>query len=185
METFIIFWFGFIVGLSVIVLLYRKRIDTLESEIDTKINLQEGKKKAEAFYSRHETFPEYLERVGAIKPKFELSEELKDEYGSFGDIPRPTRHKSEKDILDKFDIDIAKTCEEALHNIKANREVLLHLHNKAIEEKAKRYFEEKDPEEEYGSFEEFLKREREKNKRRFEPFSDRIFPLDKNGNGGC
>lgn len=122
METFIIFWFGFIVGLSVIVLLYRKRIDTLESETDTKINLQEGKKKAEAFYSRHETFPEYLERVGAIKPSYKAPSglDIKYEYVSLADRLRyednrmdgRIQHMGEKEILDKFDTDIAKTCEE-------------------------------------------------------------------------
>lgn len=137
METFIIFWFGLIVGLSAIVLLYRKRIDTLESEIDTKINLQEGKKKAEAFYSRHETFPEYLERVGAIKSKAEPKSYHENQLERYNQIikdrPKPNfeyvpqnrtkadeanyyrkiQHMDEKDILDKFDIDIAKTCEEA------------------------------------------------------------------------
>lgn len=172
METFIIFWFGFIVGLSVIVLLYRKRIDTLESEIDSQIFqtpeeikaqyehfLLADNVKAKGLFHTIETFPEYLERVGAIKPKFELSEELKAKYGSFGDIPRPTRHKSEKDILDKFDIDIAKTCEEneakLNHALDEYFKLLTEINNAA------------------------------QDKRRFEPFSDRRFPLDKNGNGGC
>lgn len=173
METFIIFWFGFILGLSAIVLLYRKRIDTLESGIDTKINLQECKKKAEAFYSRHETFPQYLERVGAItKPKFELSEELKAKYGSFGDIPRTTRHMDEKEILDKFDIDIAKTCE-------------------GYDKEIHKDFEKGMTKEEYDVFRSYYKLRGTfywkggpfKSAVGFKPHE--TFPLDKNGNGGC
>lgn len=95
-----------------------------------KINFNSNKKAT--LYSKPETFPQYLERVGAIKPKFVLSEELKAKYGSFGDIPRPTRHKSEKDILERFDIDIAKTREEAENEIKKTEAFWLSKSDKTI-----------------------------------------------------
>jgi hypothetical protein len=116
-----------------------------------------------------ETFPQYLERVGAIKPSYKAPSGLdpRYEYVSLVDQLKyeelqdkgQIRHMTEKEILDKFDIDIAKTCEQ-------NEAELNH------------------------ALDEYFKHLREINnaaqdKRRFEPFSDHRFPLDKNGNGGC
>lgn len=87
--------------------------------------------------TRHKSYHEnQLERYNQIikdrpKPEFEYVPQNRtksDEANYYGRI----QHMDEKEILDKFDIDIAKTCEEAENEIKKTEAFWLSKSDKTI-----------------------------------------------------